>query len=87
LPESSVIELGHALGVAGFAGEFVHGGRIVRLAQHRLHGLDHGLEALELIHDATGLLLVIPEAGLAHLLFQFSASGNLGWQVKESPGS
>ena len=45
------------------------------------------VERLELLDDLLGLLLVVPEVGLPHLLGEFIAKFAFVVQVKESPGA
>lgn len=59
-------------GVVGFGdGEFENLGGVVHLAFEGAPGFDAAAKAGELLHDAAGVIRIVPEGGFAGLLFEF----------------
>src|SRR6185369_6095597 len=72
--------------IAGFGAQLVERADIIDLAQASFDRIDRGLQKLHLCNDGLCRLLVIPEPGRAHFVFEFFFASVFGRQVKESPG-
>ena len=68
-----------------FRGHFDHRGQIIGGADGLFQRLDDVLQPLELADDLLGLLAIIPEIALAHLLFDGRDLPLFALEVKESP--
>ncbi len=82
-----LVGLGQQIVVALFTGHLVGERRVLEVLAHILDRVGLGLDELELAHDGLGLLLVVPEVGLAHLVLKLFQSVALVFIVKESHGS
>jgi len=70
-----------------FLGQFCKGAEVSRALFQRLKWIEHGVQDFQLSDDLLGFFLIIPEAGLAHLLVELGAQGLLAGNVKDYPAA
>src|SRR5262249_20159694 len=95
-PELELLEAGLGLGQLALqlglealvlGGQFGHRVQLADGGVQLFVGLQEGVERLELLDDLLGLVLVVPEGRLAHLVGQLGAQRLLASDVKESPAA